>query len=58
MSDDDRFQDKASKGAVVPRPRHWQLNEILGGAREAIIAHGGDQYRLRLTANNKLILTK
>lgn len=26
--------------------------------REIVIAHGGETYRLRLTAQNKLILTK
>lgn len=26
--------------------------------RELVIAHGGDRYRLRLTSQNKLILTK
>lgn len=28
------------------------------GTREITIAHGGEIYRLRLTAQNKLILTK
>jgi hemin uptake protein HemP len=31
---------------------------LFGTAREIIIAHGPDMYRLRLTAQNKLILTK
>ncbi len=31
---------------------------LLGAAREALLVHGGVQYRLRITANNKLILTK
>jgi hemin uptake protein HemP len=31
----------------------WSLNE-----REIIIAHGEDAYRLRLTSQSKLILTK
>jgi len=34
------------------------VRELLAGAREAIIVHGGERYRLRLTANHKLILTK
>ena len=38
--------------------RHWQLAELLGDAREAVIEHAGEHYRLRLTANKKLILTK
>jgi hemin uptake protein HemP len=32
--------------------------ELFVATREIMIAHGGDVYRLRLTAQNKLILTK
>jgi hemin uptake protein HemP len=32
--------------------------DLFLGMREIIIAHGGDAYRLRLTAQHKLILTK
>lgn len=32
--------------------------ELMGGEIEIIIVHAGEQYRLRITANNKLILTK
>jgi len=32
--------------------------ELFATAREIIIAHGEDCYRLRLTSQNKLILTK
>jgi hemin uptake protein HemP len=31
---------------------------LLAGAKELLIRHGGEEYRLRITANNKLILTK
>ncbi|MDP1749230.1 MAG: hemin uptake protein HemP [Reyranella sp.] len=31
---------------------------LMGGRRELIIRHGVDAYRLRVTASNKLILTK
>lgn len=31
---------------------------ILRGHREIVIRHGGHRYRLRLTASDKLILTK
>ena len=31
---------------------------LLRGARELLIEHQGELYRLRLTGNNKLILTK
>jgi hemin uptake protein HemP len=32
--------------------------DLFVGTREIIIVHGEDSYRLRLTAQNKLILTK
>lgn len=31
---------------------------LLGGRREVVIRHGDETYRLRLTRQNKLILTK
>jgi hemin uptake protein HemP len=36
----------------------FDLRELLKGGREAIIVHGRERYRLRVTANDKLILTK
>jgi len=32
--------------------------DLLGGHREVIIQHGTEQYRLRLTRNDRLILVK
>jgi hemin uptake protein HemP len=32
--------------------------ELLGDSREVIIIHAGEEYRLRITKNDKLILTK
>ncbi len=32
--------------------------DLFSATREVTISHGGDVYRLRLTAQNKLILTK
>ena len=39
-------------------PRRLKVSELLAGEREAILEHGGQDYRLRITANGKLILTK
>ncbi|HRE21727.1 MAG TPA: hemin uptake protein HemP [Rhabdaerophilum sp.] len=39
-------------------PRRIEVSDLVGGRREAILIHNGEAYRLRLTANNKLILTK
>ena len=35
-----------------------EVTAILGTGREAVILHKGERYRLRVTANDKLILTK
>ena len=40
-----------------PSPR-IPVTELLGGGREAVLLHDGTEYRLRLTSNGKLILTK
>jgi len=32
--------------------------ELFGDKQEVIIKHAGEEYRLRITSNNKLILTK
>ena len=39
-------------------PRRIKVSELLAGEREAILEHNGQDYRLRITANGKLILTK
>ena len=38
--------------------RRVAVTELLAGAREAVLLHDGTEYRLRLTSNGKLILTK
>lgn len=38
--------------------RVLRSSELLGQQREVLIQHGHDTYRLRLTAQGKLILTK
>jgi hemin uptake protein HemP len=35
-----------------------EVGSIIGAGREAVIVHRGERYRLRVTANDKLILTK
>jgi hemin uptake protein HemP len=35
-----------------------EVGSIIGAGREAVILHKGERYRLRVTANDKLILTK
>lgn len=48
----------AAPAARSPDTRRLSSADLLGGAREAVIVHGQDEYRLRLTSNGKLILTK
>ena len=38
--------------------RRLRVAELLAGDREVILEHSGQDYRLRITANGKLILTK
>ena len=43
---------------AAPALPRWSSAVLLGERREALIDHRGEQYRLRLTAAGKLILTK
>lgn len=43
---------------VTVRGSRIDSRELFAQEREIIIAHGEDSYRLRLTSQNKLILTK
>ncbi|UIY41359.1 hemin uptake protein HemP [Methylobacterium radiotolerans] len=54
---------RAGPGAAQPVPRSEVAGEIgsarlLQGRREIVIRHGDHAYRLRVTASDKLILTK
>lgn len=40
------------------RLKRIKVSELLRGEREVILEHDGQDYRLRITANGKLILTK
>ena len=44
--------------SVVVSGNRIDSRELFATEREIIIAHGEDRYRLRLTSQNKLILTK
>ncbi|HEU6441200.1 MAG TPA: hemin uptake protein HemP [Microvirga sp.] len=35
-----------------------EVASLIGTAREVVLLHRGERYRLRVTANGKLILTK
>jgi hemin uptake protein HemP len=38
--------------------RRYVVADLLQGSREVILVHDGSEYRLRITGNGKLILTK
>jgi hemin uptake protein HemP len=48
----------AATRSVSVRGNRIDSRELFSSEREIIIAHGDDNYRLRLTSQNKLILTK
>jgi hemin uptake protein HemP len=39
-------------------PKHIDSQQLFAGRRELIIEHQGERYHLRVTRQNKLILTK
>ena len=51
---------QGSPDRAVPRRARKVLSteELLEGAKEIGIVHGGQEYRLQVTRNGKLILTK
>jgi hemin uptake protein HemP len=60
VGDAGKHAERASATArsLVMNGNRIDSRELLQGEREIIIAHGEDTYRLRLTSQNKLILTK
>ena len=49
--------DRAGGGAR-PMPARVNIDTILRGRQEVIIEHRDEEYRLRITSNGKLLLTK
>jgi hemin uptake protein HemP len=50
--------DRATRAEPSPATRRIVSQRLLEGARELVIDHHGNEYHLRLTRNDKLILTK
>lgn len=48
----------AIKRQILLTDNRMDSRDLFAGLREITIAHGDEIYRLRLTAQNKLILTK
>jgi hemin uptake protein HemP len=53
-----RIARAAEPEAGGPSPPIIDSTALMSGRRELIIRHGEETYRLRITASNKLILTK
>lgn len=51
-----RFQER--KGTTDMAKRSITSAELFGDQQEIIILHAGEEYHLRITSNNKLIMTK
>lgn len=43
---------------TTSEPRRIDVGAVFADQREVVLMHNGEAYRLRITANNKLILTK
>jgi hemin uptake protein HemP len=56
MSSDHR--DKPSQSSAGPEPQRIDVECLLAGRREIRLLYAGQEYRLLLTRNSKLILTK
>ena len=39
-------------------PRRFECRDLMGTDREVVLIHNDAEYRLRITSNDKLILTK
>lgn len=58
---DDMKRDLRDTAGSPRQDTDWPVvlsSELLGDRREIAIQHGDEVYRLRLTSNNRLILTK
>ncbi len=63
MTDDKSDESSASKSAdekpgIPAEVPIIQVHELMANSREAVLIHGGERYWLRITAKDKLILTK
>ncbi|MHB1144504.1 MAG: hemin uptake protein HemP [Thiobacillus sp.] len=52
------FRPPTESGDPASRPAAIPAELLFQGSQEILIGHNGDTYRLRITRNGKLILTK
>lgn len=58
MKDDPQKPVERTSTADMSAIPTYSVSQLFGESRELIIEHAGAQYRLRITAAGKLILTK
>jgi len=51
-------QQAMSRNGLAEQSPVWQSRDLFQGRQEIVIHHDGQDYRLRVTQQNKLILTK
>lgn len=52
-------KDEAEGCSHAEKPmKRWSSLELFAGQRELVIVHAKSEYRLRLTSQGKLVLTK
>jgi len=56
--DDPHRSEPAMRPDQRSTVRQFELETLMQGNQEAVIVHNGEHYRLRITSNGKLILTK
>lgn len=55
---DNEGESKKMRRDAEPGPKRISTEELMADSREVILEHAGKDYRLRVTALNKLILTR
>jgi hemin uptake protein HemP len=60
MKNDDESSRRNAVGSHTPTPLSDEIDvhSIMHGRQEIVLLHNGNRYRLRITSNKKLILTK
>ncbi len=54
----ERSSPPDEKSDRPPLAKEIDVASLVGSGREVVLVHRGERYRLRITANGKLILTK
>ena len=58
VASDDEQPPPGAKRHITMTDNRLESRDLFIGTRDIVIGHGAEAYRLRLTAQNKLILTK